>query len=89
MKKNVEIYLVCYFIYYPKLFVLIFVLPSLYLLSKIFNRLSRKFWSAENSGLGDRSFWNIGPPQTEIFEKFGPIMEKWSTHLFIKSAQLL
>ena len=46
--------------------------------------LSRKFWSAENFGLGDQNFWNIGPPQTEIFENFGPIVEKWSTHLSLK-----
>ena len=47
--------------------------------------LSRKFWSAENFGLGGQNFWNIGPPWTEIFENFGPIVEKWSTHLLIAS----
>ena len=28
--------------------------------------MSQKFWSAENSGLEDQNFWNIGPPQTKI-----------------------
>ena len=45
--------------------------------SKMLLSLSRKFWSAENSGPGDQNFWNIGPPWIEIFENFGPIMEKW------------
>ena len=27
---------------------------------------------------------NIGPPRTEIFENFGPIVEKWSTHVSLK-----
>ena len=49
--------------------------------------MSRKLLSGENSGPGEHIFWNIGPPQTEIFENFGPIVEKWSTHVFIKSAQ--
>ena len=46
--------------------------------------LSRKFWSTENFGLGGQNLWNIGPSRTEIFENFGPIMEKWSTHLSLK-----
>ena len=48
------------------------------------NNLSRKFWSVENFGLGGQNFWNIGPPRTEIFENFGPIVEKWSTHVSLK-----
>ena len=46
--------------------------------------LSRKFWSVENFGLGGQNFWTIGPPWTEIFENFGPIVEKWSTHVSLK-----
>ena len=34
--------------------------------------------------MGGQHFWNIGPPWTEIFENFGPIVEKWSTHLSLK-----
>ena len=52
--------------------------------TRTIDALSRKFWSAENFGLGGQNFWNIGPPRTEIFENFGPIVEKWSTHLLLK-----
>ena len=33
--------------------------------------LTRKFWSSENFGPGDKNSWKIGPPDHNFLKNFG------------------